>query len=281
LSISLRITCKPIIYKPLIVVFLMERDYIELEVDDDITIMRMKREEKLNALNSEMFNEILVVLRRLNNDKGVKVVVLTGKGRAFSVGADITELYNLQSQSRVSSFLRLQREVNDFIEEMDKPVISAVNGYCLGGGLELALASDLILASRSSKFGSPEIKLGWIPGGGGTQRLTRIVGKQKAKELILTGKMIDAEEAFRIGIVNKVVDDEKLMEEAKELARAVSRASIAVSKAKELINLAGEGNLKAMLSYESEVSNLLLSTRDAMEGIKAFFERRKPVFRGE
>jgi len=281
LSISLRITCKPIIYKPLIVVFLMERDYIELEVDDDITIMRMKREEKLNALNSEMFNEILVILRRLNNDKGVKVVVLTGKGRAFSVGADITELYNLQSQSRVSSFLRLQREVNDFIEEMDKPVISAVNGYCLGGGLELALASDLILASRSSKFGSPEIKLGWIPGGGGTQRLTRIVGKQKAKELILTGKMIDAEEAFRIGIVNKVVDDEKLMEEAKELARAVSRASIAVSKAKELINLAGEGNLKAMLSYESEVSNLLLSTRDAMEGIKAFFERRKPVFRGE
>ena len=258
----------------------MERDYIELEVDDDITIMRMKREEKLNALNSEMFNEILVVLRRLNNDKGVKVVVLTGKGRAFSVGADITELYNLQSQSRVSSFLRLQREVNDFIEEMDKPVISAVNGYCLGGGLELALASDLILASRSSKFGSPEIKLGWIPGGGGTQRLTRIVGKQKAKDLILTGKMIDAEEAFRIGIVNKVVDDEKLMEEAKELARAISRASIAVSKAKELINLAGEGNLKAMLSYESEVSNLLLSTRDAMEGIKAFFERRKPVFRG-
>ncbi|ACP54836.1 Enoyl-CoA hydratase/isomerase [Sulfolobus islandicus M.16.27] len=227
---------------------------IDINIEKPIAIIGLNREQKLNALNTRLYLELYNILQQLEINKEICAIIITGKGRAFSAGADIYEFYSMTQQA-FAEFLKIARMVYDFIENMNKLVISAVNGYCLGGGFELALAGDLIIATKDALFGFPEITLGLIPGSGGTQRLARIVGRNKAKELILTAKFITAEEALSLNIISKIVDKELFLEEAKKLANNVCKFSAdAIYKAKRAINEGIESPLSVSLSYEIELA---------------------------
>ena len=252
------------------------------ERKENIGILTINRPEKLNAISNELTKELKKFLEDLESDEEIRVLIITGAGdKAFVAGADINELVNRDARlgRRVS---RDRQEVFSLIENLHIPVIAAVNGYALGGGLELALACSIRIASEKAQFGAPEVKLGIIPGDGGTQRLPRLVGSGLAMEMILTGDFIDAEEAYRIGLVNKVYPHDQLLERAMELARRIaSRPPLAVRFAKDAINRSQEGGTTAGYTLESYLHALSCTTEDKKEGVSAFLEKRKGKFKGK
>ena len=248
--------------------------------EDGIGIVTINRPESLNALNGEVCTELYKIFQEIEDDQDVRVIILTGSGeRAFVAGADIAEMQP-QSSLEISSFIDTGRKAFDRIYTLSKPVIAAINGFALGGGCELAMCCDLRIASENAKFGQPEINLGIIPGAGGTQRLARLVGMTRAKELIYTGDIIDADTAYAIGLVNKVVPHDSLMAEAKELAhKLLSKSSIALSLAKQAINNGADISLSSALDIEAQCFSRCFDTEDQKEGMKAFLEKRKPEFK--
>lgn len=249
---------------------------IIVEKKDHIATVIMNRPEAMNALNMETRMEFLNAIAEVRDDDDVRVVVITGTGRAFVAGSDIKEL---KDTSMLQA--RMIPRLGEAVENLEKPVIAKVNGFALGGGCEIAMACDIIVASDVSKFGQPEINLGVIPGGGGTQRLPSIVGPQKAKELIFTGDLIDAKEAERIGLVNRVVPAAELDATVKEIAEKIaSKSPVALKLAKASINRGLRTNLDTGLTYEKEMYGLAQTTEDKTEGIAAFLEKRKPIFKG-
>lgn len=242
-------------------------------------IIQLNRPGVLNALNSELMSELVRALEELDNDETVNVIIVTGGEKAFAAGADLKEM---SQATPVELILSRRFELWDRIRKTAKPIIAAVSGYCLGGGNELAMNCDIIIASESAVFGQPEVNVGIMPGAGGTQRLTRTVGKPKAMEMILTGKTISAEEAHRNGIVNRVVPVESLMVETKKMANEIaSKPPISIRAAKEAILRAHDTTLEIGLEYERKLFYALFATEDAREGMRAFLEKRKPVFKGK
>lgn len=259
----------------------MDYQTITYDVRGGAGVLVVCREEKLNALSTRTFHEIAHCLDQIEQDERVAAGVLTGKGRAFVAGADIGE-YLEKSLADFVAFQVLGRSVLDRIERHPKPIIAAVNGYALGGGMELALACDIIVASANARFGLPESKLALLPGGGGTQRLPRLIGRYRAKHLIMTGDPIDAAEAYRIGIVSVLCDEGKVVEAALGLVATIrSRGPLAVQLAKRLINDGLDASLPVALSYEQAATAALFATRDKDEGIAAFLEKRTPRFEGQ
>jgi enoyl-CoA hydratase len=242
-------------------------------------IVQLNRPQVLNALSFEVMSELVNGLEELDVDSNVRVIILTGSERAFAVGADLEEM---SRATPVDLVLGRRFDMWDRIRRISKPMVAAVNGYCLGGGNELAMICDIIIASETATFGQPEVNVGIMPGAGGTQRLTRCVGKYKAMEMILSGKPISAEEAHRVGLINRVVPPESLMEETKKLAKEiVSKPPLAVRAAKEAILRAQDSTLEVGLEFERNAFYMLFATEDSREGMKAFLEKRKPTFRGK
>ena len=244
-----------------------------------IGIVQLNRPKVLNALNFEIMSELVSGLEELDRDAAVNVIILTGGERAFAAGADLAEMSQI---TPVDLLLGRRFELWDRIRKISKPIIAAVSGYCLGGGNELAMNCDIVVASESASFGQPEVNVGIIPGAGGTQRLPRVVGKYKAMEMILTGKSISADEAYRVGLVNHVVPPESLMEEAKKIAADIaSKPQISIRSAKEAILKAQDTTLEVGLEFERKAFYMLFATEDGKEGMKAFLEKRKPTFKGK
>jgi enoyl-CoA hydratase/carnithine racemase len=255
-------------------------DSFELLIDCPKAVLTFTREERLNALDARTFADLREVLDTIHADRAVRVLIITGRGRAFVAGADITGYVDRTVEEYVD-FQRLGRTVYDRLERLRQPVIAAVNGYALGGGFELVLAADLVVAADTATLGLPEAKLGLLPGGGGTQRLPRLVGANKAKELLMTADFITAEEGCRLGLVNRVVPAERLMEEAHALAdRILKRAPLAVEMAKQLVADGLDAPLPSAISLETGMTATLYATADAREGIAAFVEKRPAVFVG-
>lgn len=260
----------------------MALENILYEKKNGVATITINRPKKLNALNQETILEILSALDDAEKDANVRVVVITGAGdRAFSAGADISGMKGRTPlDSRRSS--QLGQQMMNRVEDLEKPVIAAINGYALGGGLELAMACDFRIASENARLGQPEINIGLIPGWGGTQRLPRFVGKALAKEMIFTGKMIVAKTAERVGLVNTVVPADQLKSAVKQLAEELTdKPPVAIKLAKQLINNSTETNLRIGLTHESEAFGILGSTEDVKEGTAAFLEKRKPRFKGK
>ncbi len=253
---------------------------ILVERREGVAIVTINRPEKRNALNIQTRAEGAAVLDELRADDSVRVVVLTGAGdKAFIAGADIAEFAERTALQQRE--VMLDRSLFNAIDSFPKPIIAMVNGYCLGGGCEVALACDLRIASDKASFGQPEINLGIIPGGGGTQRLTRLVGEGKAMEMILTGEIINAETAFVVGLVNHVVPADELEAKTMEIAKRMAEKSpIALRLAKESVKLASRSNLDEGLRREVDLFALCFSSQDKDEGVKAFLEKRKPEFKG-
>ncbi len=255
--------------------------YQTLLIEDDkrIRTITINRAEKLNALNKQTLLELSDALIQAENESSIDVLIITGSGeKAFIAGADIQELHALDAQSGLEFALYGQRVFNR-IEKNRKPVIAAVNGFALGGGCELALACCMRVASENAKFGQPEVNLGIIPGYGGTQRLPRLVGKGKAVEMILTGNMIDAQQALSLGLVNEVVPVGKSCEKAKEFAEKIlTKGQVAVQSALKSINLVTEMGLEEGLKQEAALFALTCGSLDFKEGTKAFLEKRQPSF---
>jgi len=256
-------------------------DNVIFEKKGQRAYVTLNRQNVLNALNSMTLDQLRDVFERIVDDSEVRVAILTGSGeKAFAAGADIQELIELVP-SRAKELGRKWHGLFNLIENMGKPVIAAINGLALGGGCELAMACDIRIAAENSKFALPELKLGVIPGGGGTQRLPRLVGKGTAKELILTGRMIGANEALRIGLVNRVVPALELMTACEQMADEIIKAApLAVQYSLEAINKGFYMSLEDGLQLETNLSALICSTEDMKEGTTAFIEKRKPKFRG-
>lgn len=251
------------------------------EEKEKIGFLTINRPDVLNALNARVLEEIDMVLDQIEQKGGIRVLILTGAGRAFVAGADIGEQSVLDMEGgrawgkRGSAIFRR-------LELLSIPTIAAVNGFALGGGCELAMACDMILASSKAKFGQPEVGLGIMPGFSGTQRLPRLVGKAKAMELILTGEMIKAEEALRIGLVNEVTEPEALLARAEELARAIEKSgSLAVKYAKAAVIRGTQMDMDSGIAMENELFAMCFATEDQKEGMQAFLEKREPKFRGK
>jgi enoyl-CoA hydratase len=253
---------------------------VSVAVERPIATVKLNRPEAMNALNSTLVRELVAALDELESDDAVGCVVLTGNDRAFCAGADVKEMAALSPEDiRKADHLRPAWERT---AKFRKPIIAALSGYALGGGLELAMCCDIIIASEGTKLGQPEINIGIIPGGGGTQRLARAVGKYKAMEMILTGGMISAEEAKAWGLVNRVVPPGKYLEEATKLASEIaSKAPVAVRSAKQAIIASQESGLSDGLEVESRLFRNLFATDDKKEGMSAFLEKRKPNFTGK
>jgi enoyl-CoA hydratase len=252
-----------------------------LERRERVAIITINRPEKRNALNIQTRIEGSGVLDELRADEQIRVVVITGAGeKAFIAGADIAEFAGRTSITQRE--VMLERSLFNAIDSFPKPVIAMINGYCLGGGCELALACDIRIASETASFGQPEINLGIIPGGGGTQRLTRLIGEGKAMELILSGEIIDAKTALAMGLVNHVVPADELESQTMEMAnRIAAKSPIALRLAKEAVRIASRSNLDEGLRREVDLFALCFSTEDKDEGVRAFLEKRKPVFKGK
>lgn len=257
----------------------MEYTKLIVERHDRICIVKINHPETLNALNSLVLKELDVAFSEIAEDDGLDVVILTGEGRSFVAGADISQMSTLNAVEG-KAFGELGAAVFRKIELLNKVVIAAVNGFALGGGCELAMACDIRIASVKAKFGQPEVGLGITPGFSGTQRLPRLVGVGKAKELIYTADVINAEEAYRIGLVNKVVAPENLLDESMAMARKIaSKAPLAVRYAKEAINRGIETDIETGISIESDLFGLCFSTEDQKEGMQAFLGKREAQFK--
>ena len=245
-----------------------------------IGIITLNRPQAMNALSSKLVNELISALDEFDKDEEVRCLVISGSERAFSAGADIHEMADMTAvqMTMTGHFFPLWDKVGRY----PKPIVGALSGYVLGGGLELAMSLDVLVASETTQLGQPEIDIGVMPGGGGTQRLTRAVGKAKAMEMILTGKRIGAEEAKALGLVSRVVPKEAFLEEAKKVANEIaSRSPVAVRLAKMAVNKAFEMGLSQGLDFEREVFYLLFASEDKTEGMKAFLEKRRPEFKGK
>jgi enoyl-CoA hydratase len=251
---------------------------VERQEAQRTALVRLNRPKQLNALNGATMDALCDALEELDRDEAVRAIVVTGNERAFAAGADIGEMagatpIDMLRGNRIGQWDRIRR--------IGKPVIAAVNGWCLGGGCELAMTLDLIIAGEGAKFGQPEINIGVIPGAGGTQRLTRAIGKGRAMEMILTGEPMDASEAERRGLVARSVPDELVVEDALALARKMAEKSpIALRVAKEAVNAAYEMGLSDALAHERRLFYLLFASEDQKEGMAAFLEKRKPDFKG-
>lgn len=246
---------------------------------EHIALVRLNRPKDLNALNLQLMGEIRDALKLLDNDETVRVIIITGNERAFAAGADIKQMAN---KSSVDMLQIDQFSTWDQIKKTKKPLIAAVSGFALGGGCELAMLCDMIIASETAQFGQPEIKIGVMPGAGGTQRLTKAIGKARAMEIVLTGKFISAEEALSMGLVNKVVPTEIYLQEAAQLAKTIAEMSpVAVQLAKESVNRSFESHLEEGLTHERKNFYLAFSSEDQKEGMQAFIEKRRPNFEGK
>src|SRR5437868_578564 len=252
---------------------------IKLTQQGHVATIQLNRPEVLNALNLQLMDELITALQQLQDDPETRVVVLTGNERAFAAGADIKEMADA---SAVEMLVRDQFAKWDRIRRFKKPLIAAVSGYALGGGNELAMLCDMIVASETAQFGQPEINIGVMPGAGGTQRLARAVGKALAMEVILAGRTLNAREALQFGLVNRVVPVEAYLQEAQRLAAQIAEKSpIAVQLAKEAVLKVYDAALQEGLLFERKNFYLLFSTEDQKEGMAAFVEKRKPQFRGK
>jgi enoyl-CoA hydratase len=250
--------------------------HILIETTGRVRIIRLNRPQALNALNAALMDELIAAVAEAEADEKIGCLLLTGSEKAFAAGADIKEMAD---KSFIDAFLNNFAAQWNGVAQTRKPMIAAVAGYALGGGCELAMLCDLIIAADSAKFGQPEIKLGIIPGIGGTQRLTRAVGKAKAMDLILTGRMMDAQEAERAGLVARVVPAADLMQEAMKVAETIAGLSLpSVLAAKEAINRAFETSLAEGVLFERRVFHGLFATKDQTEGMNAFVEKRPPKF---
>ena len=259
----------------------MPFEFLTLEIADRIAILTVNRPDKLNALNDATIAELGHAIDQVRVDDSIGGVILTGAGRAFVAGADISELSN-QSPVLGKARARAGQDVFRRIETCAKPVIAAINGFALGGGCELAMACHIRIASETAKFGQPESKLGILPGYGGSQRLPRLVGKGRALQLLMTGEMIDADEAYRIGLVNKVVPQHLLLEEARAMLKTIlANGPLAVALCIEAIDRGLQMSLEEGLILEANHFGLLAATEDMREGMKAFLEKRAPNFRGK
>ena len=254
--------------------------YKQIKVDkkQGIGIITINRPKVLNALNDATIKEIISSIDDLEQDENIKSVVFTGEGKAFIAGADISQMANM-TPLEAKKFSELGHSMLDKIEQSRLIFIAAVNGFALGGGCETVAAMDIVIASKKAVFGQPEINLGISPGFGGTQRLARIVGRMKAKELLLTGRNVTAEEAYQIGLANKVVDENELMEQAEKIAgKIASKSAVQTQFIKELVNKGIEVDLKTGNALEISYFSSSFSTYDQKEGMKAFLEKRKPTF---
>ena len=252
------------------------------ENKDGIGVVTLNRPDKLNALNSTVYQELYHVFEAIENDDAVRVVILTGSGdRAFAAGSDVAEMQNMNTLD-IQKFMATIRKASDFIYNLTKPTIAAIHGYTLGGGCELAMCCDLRICSEKAKFGQPEINLGLIPGASGTQRLPRLIGAAKAKEMIYMGDNIDAATAFSLGLVNKVVPPEKLMEEAMAWAtKLAGKSGPVLAMAKAAINTGLDTDMSSGLTIEAKCDALCFATYDRKEGMDAFLEKRKAVFKNK
>ncbi|MDD6298913.1 enoyl-CoA hydratase-related protein [Hornefia butyriciproducens] len=252
---------------------------IKYEVKGNLGYLTINRPKALNALNTEVLSELADALKEIEADDAVKAVIVTGEGKAFVAGADIAQMSKLNAVEG-RAMMQAGHKVMNTIDQMPKPFIAAVNGFALGGGCELAMACDIRIASSKAKFGQPEVGLGIIPGFCGTQRLSRLVGKGMAKYLIYSAEMISAEEAFRIGLVEKVVEPDALMETAEKLANTIaSKAPIAVAQAKIAINNGFDMDLKSASQLEVEATTVCFGSEDQKEGMAAFLEKRTPEWK--
>lgn len=249
------------------------------EADGPIGIVTLHRPKVLNALNHELMQELVQALEDFDNDENIRTIILTGSPKAFAAGADIKEM---SDETTIGIMLKDQFATWDKISKVKKPVIAAVSGYVLGGGCELMMMCDIIIAAESTQLGQPEINIGVMPGAGGTQRLTRAVGKQKAMEMILTGASISAKEAKDYGLVNKVVPNELYLDEAKAMAREIAKKSpVATKLAKEAVLKVFDCSIQEGLLFERKNFYMLFSSEDQKEGMKAFLEKRQPTFSGK
>lgn len=256
----------------------MEYIIVNDQYDPSVALVQLNRPKELNALNTQLMRELRDALQELDKNDRVRAIVLTGNDQAFAAGADIKQMAD---KSAVDMLMIDQFSTWDQIRKTKKPIIAAVSGFCLGGGCELAMTCDMIIASETARFGQPEIKIGVMPGAGGTQRLTRAVGKAKTMEMVLTGRFISAEEALAMRLINKVVPVEMYLREAVKLAGEIAQMSpIAAQLAKESVNSAFESHLQEGLQFERKNFYLCFSSEDQKEGMKAFIEKRKPDYRG-
>ena len=254
-------------------------DLVLVERDEPIAVVLLNRPDALNALSDELMEQLVGTLEELDREEAVRCVVLGGNERAFAAGADIAEL---ASSSAIELYYQRRIERWYSIRGLWTPLVAAVSGYCLGGGCELAMACDLIVASETAQFGQPETGVGVIPGAGGTQRLTRAVGKSLAMDVILSRRFLSADDALAAGLVARVVAKEAWLEEAKGVAREIaSKAPVATRLAKEAVDRSFEGPLQLGLEYERRLLYLAFASEDTREGLTAFLEKRKPRFKGE
>lgn len=260
----------------------MDFKLIIYEKSEGIATITLNRPEALNAFSKEVVAEVLEALEDARRDENVRVVVLTGAGeKAFSAGADIKAMIGMTAL-KARDLSLMGEKLCCTLENLEKPVIAALNGYALGGGLEVAMSCDLRIASENARVGQTEINIGLIPGWGGTQRLTRLIGRTKAKELVFTGRMIDARTAEQLGIVNRVVAADKFKETVRQFALDLAaKAPVALRVAKALIDKGAEIGLDSALALEREGFGVVASTEDLQEGVKAFTEKRKPAFKGK
>ena len=244
-----------------------------------VALVQLNRPKELNALNTKLMQELRDALQTLDKNDQVRAIVLTGNDQAFAAGADIKQMAD---RSAVDMLTIDQFSTWDQIKKTKKPLIAAVSGFCLGGGCELAMTCDMIIASESARFGQPEIKIGVMPGAGGTQRLTRAIGKAKAMEMVLTGRFISAQEALGLGLVNKVAPVEMYLREALSLAAEIAQMSpVAAQLAKEAVNRSYETHLDEGLTFERKNFYLSFASEDQKEGMKAFIEKRQAVYKGK
>ncbi|WP_162425636.1 enoyl-CoA hydratase-related protein [Pontibacter pudoricolor] len=257
----------------------MEFILVTPQAQPHVALIQLNRPKELNALNLQLMGELRDALKQLDEDENVRAIVLTGNERAFAAGADIKQM---AGKTAIDMLNIDQFSTWDQIRKTKKPIIAAVSGFALGGGCELAMTCDMIIASETAMFGQPEIKIGVMPGAGGTQRLTKAIGKAKAMEMVLTGKFMPAEEAEKQGLINRVVPVELYLEEAFKLAGEIAQLSpVAVKLAKESVNRAFETQLDEGLHFERKNFYLCFASEDQTEGMNAFVEKRRPEFKGK